>query len=446
MNKTNETIDANKSVQLTVNFVPSNVTNKKITWSSSNTNVAIVDNNGNVTGKNAGVATITATSPLGIRASCVVTVKSTEVLVESLAINKTSSTIRVKDSLQLSVTVNPSNATNKNVTWSSSNTNIATVSSTGIVKGISKGTAIITGKTNNGKIATCKVTVNENNSVTYINTSAKLTRSTAKELYISPTLKYWVENNDSYSKYGIAGFKVFHIWVEDPYNQFKTALSNGNTYSSTGTSANNIFSKYVQKEGKGFVGTNGSFYVINNSPSEWASTPRTAFIVYNGKIIRNDTNVAKANFNKYKSYNDVAGITQNGELAYYEVRNGYTDDRSIEYINKNIKRVVDDKVKYTVASLPKLVTNGKAVATSTSYKADRMFICQVDKNNFIMGYVSSATESGLANFLANDMKCKTAVNIDGGGSCGMYYKGTGGVVNEKNNGRKIADVVYFAEK
>jgi uncharacterized protein YjdB len=76
-----------------------------------------------------------------------------------VTLSKASLTLNVGKTHTLKATVSPGNATNKNVTWTSSNKKVATVSSSGKVKGIKKGTATITVKTANGKTAKCKVTV-----------------------------------------------------------------------------------------------------------------------------------------------------------------------------------------------------------------------------------------------------------------------------------------------
>ena len=83
----------------------------------------------------------------------------TEIKPTKVALNKTSLTLTVGKSYTLKATFTPSNTTNKNLTWSSSDKKIATISSTGKVKAIKKGTATITVKTANGKTAKCKITV-----------------------------------------------------------------------------------------------------------------------------------------------------------------------------------------------------------------------------------------------------------------------------------------------
>ncbi len=134
---------------------PDNATDKTVSWKSSNTAVATVDSNGKVKAIAGGSATITATAG-GVSAKCSVTVT---VPVTSVSLNKTSLNLMVGDTETLSATIYPSDATNKNVTWKSSNTSVATVQS-GKVLAVGVGTAQITVTTNNGsKKATCTVTV-----------------------------------------------------------------------------------------------------------------------------------------------------------------------------------------------------------------------------------------------------------------------------------------------
>ena len=145
------------SQTLTATVSPSNATNKTLTWSSSNTSIATVSN-GVVKAVGFGTATITAKSNNGKTASCSVTVNP--IAVTGVSLNKTSLSFTGTGSSQtLTATVSPSNATNKTVTWSSSNTSVATVSN-GVVKAVGFGTATITAKSNNGKTASCSVTVN----------------------------------------------------------------------------------------------------------------------------------------------------------------------------------------------------------------------------------------------------------------------------------------------
>ena len=169
LNKTSASINVGTTITLTATISPSNATDKTVTWTSSNTNVATVSN-GIVLGKTAGTAVITASSNNGKTATATITVTntSTTVNVTSVSLNTTSASINVGGSVTLTATVSPSNATNKNVTWTSSNTNVATVSN-GVVTGVAAGTAVITASSNNGKTATATITVTSSTPVSTAN-------------------------------------------------------------------------------------------------------------------------------------------------------------------------------------------------------------------------------------------------------------------------------------
>jgi uncharacterized protein YjdB len=127
----------------------------KVKWKSSKTSVATVKN-GKVTAKKAGKTVITA-SINGRSAKCTVTVK---IPVKKVKFSKKSLTIKKGKTKKLKVTVSPSNATDKKVTWKSSDTSIVSVSSKGKIKAKKKGTAYIyaTSK-DSGKKAKIKIKV-----------------------------------------------------------------------------------------------------------------------------------------------------------------------------------------------------------------------------------------------------------------------------------------------
>ena len=144
----NINLDVGDTYYLSASVYPSNATNKSVSWSSSNTSVVSVSSNGKVTAKREGVATITAKA--GNKSDTIkVYVEDNEINVTSVVINKTSLTLDVGDTYYLSASVYPSNATNKNVSWSSSNTSVVSVSSNGKVTAKREGVATITAKAGN---------------------------------------------------------------------------------------------------------------------------------------------------------------------------------------------------------------------------------------------------------------------------------------------------------
>jgi len=140
---------------------PPTATNKNVTWNSGNTSVATVSASGAVTAVAAGSATITVKTADGNKtADCVVTVVTSAVAVTGVTLNKSSTSLNSGGTEYLVPAITPSNATNQNVTWASSNTSAATVSSGGLVTAVAAGSATITVTTVDGnRTATCAVTV-----------------------------------------------------------------------------------------------------------------------------------------------------------------------------------------------------------------------------------------------------------------------------------------------
>ena len=151
-------VDLKSKPKLTVQFSPENVTDKTITWTSSNANIVNVDDSGVLSPLKVGTATITAETKNGIKGTYLITV---HIPITSIKMNKTSLDLHAGETTTLVVTYTPSNATNKHVVWTSSNSSVATVDNTGKVKGIATGTAIITATTGNGIVATTNVSVKE---------------------------------------------------------------------------------------------------------------------------------------------------------------------------------------------------------------------------------------------------------------------------------------------
>ena len=148
----------------TYNFVPT-LTHPKattsLTWVSSNTSVATIDGNGLLTTTGIGTTTITCTAHNGVSAQCVVTVNP--VMSSGIALNVTETTMAVGKTLQMKATVTPENATNKGVTWSSSNEAVAMVNESGLVHALGEGTCQIkaTAKDGSGATASCMLTVKD---------------------------------------------------------------------------------------------------------------------------------------------------------------------------------------------------------------------------------------------------------------------------------------------
>ncbi|MDT0607806.1 Ig-like domain-containing protein [Croceitalea rosinachiae] len=149
----NPTITIDDSLELIAEVLPANATNKAITWSSGDGTIAIVNDDGTVTGVSEGTVTITVTTEDGsFTSESLVTVISgmEAVAVSSISLSPENPTIAIDASLELIAEVLPANATNKAVSWSSDDETIATVDDNGTVTGVSEGTVTIIVTTEDG--------------------------------------------------------------------------------------------------------------------------------------------------------------------------------------------------------------------------------------------------------------------------------------------------------
>ena len=171
-------IKKGESVQLVYNVLPTNATNKGLTFKSNDTSIVKVTSKGKLTGVATGAATVTVKSKDGaVTHKISVNVFKNPVLTTKVTLNKTKDTMYVGEEYKLKGTITPTNVSNKRLYWISSNPAVATVSkSNGTVTAIKTGTTTITAyaSDNSGKKATCKITVKA------VPTKIKLSASTLK--------------------------------------------------------------------------------------------------------------------------------------------------------------------------------------------------------------------------------------------------------------------------
>ena len=141
-----------ESINLIVTIKPSELSSSKLIWKSSNSKIVSVDENGKIKGLASGKAVITVTSSNGKEATCQVEVVKDEVNVKKIRLVPNRSSIDVGKMTQIVALIEPKNATNRDLVWTSSDTKIATVDSKGFVKGLKEGTVTITAKTKDGKV------------------------------------------------------------------------------------------------------------------------------------------------------------------------------------------------------------------------------------------------------------------------------------------------------
>lgn len=166
LNKTSTTLVEGETETLVATVMPENATDKSVVWESGNESAATVSQEGLVTAVGEGKATITVkTNDGGFSASCEVTVNKKVIAVTGVKLSAASMTLREGDRGILTATVEPANATNKNVEWWTTDLDIVSVTSapggsTGYVEARKAGKTTVTVKTENGEFsASCEITV-----------------------------------------------------------------------------------------------------------------------------------------------------------------------------------------------------------------------------------------------------------------------------------------------
>ena len=147
-----------KTATLTPTSEPADATNQKVTWSSSNETVATVSD-GEVTGVKPGTAEITAKTANGLTAKATVTVE--EIPVTKITLPATEASMTIGGTMDLKPMIEPADATNTHISWSSNNPAVATVDANGRVTAKGAGTATITGTAASGATVTLVVTVSD---------------------------------------------------------------------------------------------------------------------------------------------------------------------------------------------------------------------------------------------------------------------------------------------
>lgn len=223
------TMGLNQTCQLQVKITPSDTTNKNVQWTSSNNSVATVDSNGVVTSKNSGSTIITATTHNGLKTEFFIEVETS---VTNITLNSNEINLNPGGTFKLDATVNPSNASNKNIKWISANESIATVDQSGNVTADVAGTTYISAVSADGKVvATCTVNVSK----PVVTKPAKVKIKSAKKKGKKITLK-WKKISDAagyvvYMKTNSGKFKAVKTVKKAKKVKAVISLKKGNKYS-----------------------------------------------------------------------------------------------------------------------------------------------------------------------------------------------------------------------
>ena len=454
VSEANIEIEVGDTKKIEYEIKPSNATDKKVSFSTSDKNVVGFNQEGLLIGVSAGNATITLKSNNGKTATINVIVKDKKIDVTKVTLNKKNITLEVGKSETLKATVSPTNATNKKVTWESSNTKVATVKD-GKITAKKAGTAKITVKTEDqGKTATCTVTVKKKE--TPVTTAAPIVPSSSVYKYEGSTFKYYVTKTNRYY--------LTYIWMQDPYNQIKKLDANVAKYGkvlkdseltgsytpnrgTVGEMMNGYISHNIIPTNKAAIGFNASgFYVAGawDPPASYYNYHSNSwFDIMEGTILRNYQDDGKSHDS------GMIGIGSDGNLKIYPIAVSKSE-RSTVY-----NQIVKDKIKNSWSFYPPLVKDGKVYDVGFDNTAVRQAICQVNSNNYLMLTTLSGFGYKEMGNLFVSLGCKTAHNLDGGGSTSMFIHNPGSQTatqikcsdgGSHDRCRSIIEGIYFVEK
>ncbi|MDF2865437.1 MAG: hypothetical protein K0R72_246 [Clostridia bacterium] len=391
----NLTLEAGDSYYLTATVLPYNATNKAVKYYSSDSNVAMVDSNGRVTGNNKGAAVITAETYNGFSSYCVVTVTDqyTSTIPATGIVTNGNVSIEEGYSYYLETSVLPYNATNKSVVYYSDNSNIATVSSTGRVTGVSQGVTVITAQTHNGYQSRSVVTVTsktvpatgititsnvnlKEGNVYYLTTSILPYNATDKTVkYYSSDTSVARVNSDGKITARDAGTTVITAETHNGYKAYCYVTVTENSIQASGITVTSNLNLKVGYE-----------YYLNASVSPYNATNKT--IIY----YSSDTGVARVD-----SSGKVTGVSKGVAVITLQTHNGYTASCVITVtesvvsvtgitVNTNLTLKIAER-QYITATVSPYNATDKTV----KYYSDDTNIASVNSNGRVTGINKGVT-------------------------------------------------------
>ena len=407
------TMEVNQEEKIKYIITPPEAADQEVIWESSDTEVITVDN-GKILAKKVGEATIKVSID-GKETTCRILVI---IPVKGVKLNKSKVKIQKGESSTITATVSPTDATNKEVTWTSSNERIAKVDKDGKVTGLEAGEVTITA-TADGKKALCTVVVT-NPSI--VSNSKYYSGYNTTATYNSDTLKYRIihKGKDYYTL----------IWVENANKQWNSAMPKiGQRFKPT-----DIISREIKKYGyqnKGLIATNGSAFWDN-----WGEYPTSPFMINKGTVVRDMVN------KDHPWASGVVGITENGVLKLYH---GFNSTNPSDNTKKK-QTVKDDGVRNNFTIFNELLKSDGTVLKS-NIRVKYTALCQINENNYVIYSGESLTFEQTAITFRDTFKCKVAYRFDGGGSRTLYYKTKSmSSANSIYDGRDLPDMMYFVEQ
>ena len=402
-----------ETVQLSATVSPSDATDQSITWSSSNKEVATVSNTGLVTGVSEGRAGIMAKAG-GKTSTCIVTVSRKPVPVTSVTLDKESITLTKGESITLVATVKPDGATYKALSWTSSDSKVASVDSKGRVTAIANGNATITVKADDQQ-ATCIVTVTVPiQSITLNKSELTLTKGQSETLVATLKPEDTSDNTVTWSSSN---------------RTVATVESNGKVTAVGGGKAT-----ITAKAG----GKSASCVVTVEVPVESVSLNRTSVTLGEGESVTLSATLnpkdATAQVTWTSSDESVATIDQNGKInairagvANIVAKAGNKQATCVVTVIKRVTTVSLDKNHMTIivgnsSSLTVTVLPDDATDKSVTWRSNDTYVATVE-NGVVKGVgVGSATITATAGNVS--ATCNVLVVLDSAdGVSARFYGG-----------------------
>lgn len=426
-------IKKGKSYQLVSTVLPEDANNKQVIWTSSDPKIVSVnETTGYITGLKEGSATITVKTLINdVSTDCVVNVTGKNVLISSINIHQKRISVAVGYTHNLTYSLQPSNATENNLVFSSSDQSVAIINQNGVIKGLKEGNAIITVATSNGKVKdTTYVTVYKSGTTTVVDGEPVKTTVYPKSINIS--------NNDITLKVGSTISVVATVLPSDANQSLSWTSSNSRvatvdsngliTAISPGTAI--IVAKTVNDITANIKVTVGDYSVKLKSISvntNYLVMPlgktMQLSVLYNPKNASNKTITWESSNSKVVTVNSSGYIKAVGPgtaiIKATSADGGYTDTATIEVTGSgtsiSASEIVFKESSYSVGingtiSLNPIITPSNATFKAIKFTSSDTSIATVDENGLVKG-LKEGTVNITATLTHNNLKATTKVVV-----------------------------------
>lgn len=240
LSETDVTMTVGDSLGITAKILPEDAKTKSLDWTSSDNKIVTVSD-GTLKAKSAGTAVVTAKAENDIKATCNVTVTDKEVT--SITLSSANVSVKEGKKIQLLAKTQPSDAPSGVLEWSSSDEKVAIVNSEGFVTGVKSGIASITCKSQNGKEASCTVTVKSEKVTNPVTPSTAPTQAVTKPPVSSNRIGKITTMNSSPSEIGNT-YKGDFIFYDSSYRLLNNSEITWLSSAQVQQAINEIYARY----------------------------------------------------------------------------------------------------------------------------------------------------------------------------------------------------------